>query len=239
MACLALFPAVEEMGSISVIGVTGHARLPHATGSGFIQQRQGKRGFGLKGDRLRHGRLRAPRRILRPRWGQLQPPRHRPGQRALGILTIARDLTGGQFARRPGLLPPHADRGPPLLLNPRILTDEHPIPCAGKRLPLGDSLAGEGGLIPDQVGQQMIELLPSGLGHDLRQGVAVFVGVLTAPAGAILAQGLGPRPLGKMPPQWRQKLGQLRQRGTRGLRQPLLLRVLGDHSRRVSQIYGL
>jgi hypothetical protein len=73
----------------------------------------------------------------------------------------------------------------PLLLKPRILKDEHAIPFAGQRPHPGDPLPVEGGLIPDHVRQQMIELLLIGLGHDLRQGVAVFVGMLAEQAGEI------------------------------------------------------
>ena len=38
-------------------------------------------------------------------------------------------------------------------------------------------------LIPDHIGQQMIELLLVGFGHDLSQGVTVLVGMLTEQAG--------------------------------------------------------
>jgi len=92
---LAGFQAVEEMGIVPIIGITGDARVPHPTGIGLIQQRQGNLGFGLKGNSLRNMRLLAPRGVLRPRLRQIQPRRHRPGPRALGVMTIHRDLTVG------------------------------------------------------------------------------------------------------------------------------------------------
>jgi hypothetical protein len=128
---------------------------------------------------------------------------------------------------------------PPLLLKAGIVKDEYPIPFAGYRQHPGDPLVIEGGLIPDHGGQQMMELLLSGLGHDLRQGVTVFVGMLAEQAGQLLAQSLGTRPLGKMYAQRGQKLGQFRQRCARRLRQPLLLLVADDHSCKLSQIYRL
>ena len=126
-------------------------------------------------------------------------------------MTIDRDLAVGQFARRPAILSGHADRVSPLLLKPRIIKDEHAIAFAGQRLHPDDPLPVEGGLIPDHIGQQVVELLLVGFGHHLCQGVTVFVGMLTEQAADILPQGLCARSLGKMHPQRRQKLGQLRQ----------------------------
>jgi len=154
-------------------------------------------------------------------------------------MTIDRDLTVGQFPRRPRILAGHADRVPPLFFKPGVLKDEDPIAFAGKCLQAGDPLPVEGGLLPDHIGQQMIELLLIGLGHDRGQGVAVLVGMLAEQTGEILAQGLGTRPLGKVHAQWGQKLGQLGKGCARGLGQPLLLVVLDDHSCTLSQIYRL
>jgi hypothetical protein len=128
---------------------------------------------------------------------------------------------------------------PSLLLKAGIIQDEHAIPFAGQRLHPGGPLVIEGSLIPDHVGQQMIELLLIGLGHELRQGVAVLIGMLAEQAGEVLAQGLDAWSLGKMYPQRSQKLGQLWQRCPRGLRQSLWFLVAEDHSRRLSQIFGL
>src|SRR5919201_2591537 len=57
VACPACFQAVEEMRVIAVISIAGHARVPHPTGIGFIQQRQGNLRFGLKPDCGRDMRL--------------------------------------------------------------------------------------------------------------------------------------------------------------------------------------
>src|SRR5262249_56623127 len=95
---------------------------------------------------------------------------HRPGQRALGIMTIAGHLTVGQFARRPTILPRHPDRVSPLLLKASIIKNEPAVPFTWNPLHPSDPLPVEAGLIPDHVGQPMRELVLLGLGHDLRQG---------------------------------------------------------------------
>src|SRR5215470_504314 len=59
----ACFQTVEEMRIIAVISIAGHTRVSHPTGPSFIQQRQGKLRFGLKGDGSRDMRLLAPRFI--------------------------------------------------------------------------------------------------------------------------------------------------------------------------------
>ncbi len=82
----------------------------HRTGLGFIQQRQGNFRFSLKLDRGGDVRLLAPRLIRRPLLWQVQPCDHRLGQRALGTMTIDRDLAVGQPARRPGILAGNADK---------------------------------------------------------------------------------------------------------------------------------
>src|SRR5215471_161624 len=161
----ACFQTVEEMGVIAVISVAGYAGVPHSTGLGFIQQRQGNLCFSLKLDCGGNVRLLAPRLIRRPLLWQVQPGGHRPSQRALGVMTIDRDLAVGHFARRPGILARHPDRVAPALLKSRIIKDEHAVPFAGQALHAGDALAVEGVLIPDHVGHQMIELLLVGLGH--------------------------------------------------------------------------
>jgi hypothetical protein len=152
MALAALLQAIEEVGIIAIIGITGHAGVSHPAGPGFIQQCQGKLGFGLKADRLRDMRLFTPRPIGRPRLRQVQPGGHRPGQRALGIMTIDRDLAVSHLARRAGILARHPDRVTPLLLKPGIIKDEHAIAFAGQALHAGDALAIERGLIPHHVG---------------------------------------------------------------------------------------
>src|SRR6516164_567166 len=195
--------------------------------------------YSLKLDCSGDMRLLAPHLIRRPRLRQVQPGGHRPGQRALGVMTIDRDLAVGHFARRPAILAGHADRVPPLLLKAGVIKDEHPIAFAGQGLQAGDALAVEGVFIPDHVGQQMIELLLVGFGHDLSQGLAVLVGMLTEQAGEILPQGLRTRPLGKMHAQRGQKLGQFWQRCSRCLRQSRWFLDTGAHSHRLSQIYGL
>src|SRR6516165_7257519 len=175
----ALFQTVEEMRVIAVISVAGHAAMRHPTGLGFIQQRQGKLRFSLKLDGGGDVRLLAPRLIRRPLLWQVQPGGHRPGPRALGIMAIDHDLAVSHLARRPSILARYPDRVTPALLKPRIIKDEHPIPVARQGLQAGDPLAVEGVLVPDHIGQQMIELLLVGFGHDLSQGVAVLVGMLT------------------------------------------------------------
>ena len=140
-------------------------------------------------------------------------------------MTIDRHLTVGDFPHRPRILPGHPDRVAALFLKACIIKDQHPIPGAGQGQHLGDPLPVEGLLIPDHVGQQVLQLLLAGLWHDLRQGVTVFVGMLTEQPGHILAQGLRARPLSKLHPQRGQELCQLRQRGPRGLGHPLLLRL--------------
>src|SRR5215472_6861604 len=194
----ACFQAIEEMRIIAVISIAGHASVLHSTDVGFIQQRQSKLRFSLKPDRSRDVRLLTPRLIGHPLLWQIQPGGYRPGQRALGIMTIDRDLAVGHFARRPAILAGHPDRVSPLLLKPRIIKDEHPIAFARQRLHLGDPLPVERALIPHHVGQQVVELLLVGLGYHLGQGVAVLVGMLTEKAGEILPQGLRTRPFGKM-----------------------------------------
>src|SRR6516164_1333284 len=190
----ALFQTVEEMRVIAVISVAGHAAMRHPTGLGFIKQRQGKLRFSLKLDGGGDVRLLAPRLIRRPLLWQVQPGGHRPGPRALGIMAIDRDLAVSHLARRPSILARYPDRVTPALLKPRIIKDEHPIPVARQGLQAGDPLAVEGVLVPDHIGQQMIELLLVGFGHDLSQGVAVLVRMLTEQAGEILPQGLRTRP---------------------------------------------
>ena len=74
-------------------------------------------------------------------------------------MTIERHLTVGQFAHRPRILARDAHRVPSLFLKARIIKDQHPVPFAGQGLHLGDPLAVEGRLIPDHVGQQVLELL--------------------------------------------------------------------------------
>jgi predicted MFS family arabinose efflux permease len=69
---------------------------------------------------------------------------------------------------------------PPLLLKPRIIKDEYAIAFARQRLHAGNPLPVKRVLIPDHVGQQVVELLLVGLGHHLGQGVAVFVGLIPA-----------------------------------------------------------
>ncbi len=206
---------IDAAQIIAVISVAGHTGVRYPTGPGFIQQRQGQLRFGLKPDCGGDVRLLAPRLIRRPLLRQVQPCGHRPGQRALGVMTIDRDLAVGHFARRSGILARHPDRVAPALLKPGIIKNEHAIAFPGQRLHPGDPLPIERGLIPDHVGQQVVELLLVGLRHNLSQGVTVFVGMLTEQAGKILTQGFGTRPLGKMHPQRRQKLGQLRQSGAR------------------------
>src|SRR5215469_2525017 len=155
----ACFQAVEEMRIIAVISVAGHTAVPHPTGPGFIQQRQGKLRFGLKPDCGRDMRPLAPRFIRHPLLRQVQPGGHRPGPGALGVMTIDRDLAVGHFARRSSILARHPDRVAPLLLKPGIIKDEQAIAFAGQALHAGDALAVERGFIPDHVGQQVVELL--------------------------------------------------------------------------------
>jgi hypothetical protein len=98
-------------------------------------------------------------------------------------MTIDRDLTVSHLARRPGILVGHADRVTPLLLKPRIIQDEHAIPCAGQGLHLDDSLPVEGGLIPDHVGQQVVELLLIGLGIPSGRLLPLLFGMYTRLSG--------------------------------------------------------
>jgi len=132
VAFLALFQTVEEMRIIAVISVAGHAAIRHPTGLGFIQQRQGKLRFSLKLDRSGDVRLLTPRLIRRPLLEQVQPDSHRPGPRALGVMTIDRDLAVSHLARRPSILARHPDRVTPALLKPCIIKDEHPSSALGK-----------------------------------------------------------------------------------------------------------
>src|ERR1700751_1552494 len=151
-------------------------------------------------------------------------------------MAIDRDLAVGHFARRPAILAGHPHRVAPALLKAGIIKDEHPIAFAGQGLQAGDPLPVEGVLIPDHLGQQMIELLLVGLGNHRGQSVTVFVGLLTKKAGEILTQGLRTRPLGKMHAQRRQKLRQLWQRRSRCLWQSLSFLGTEAHSPRLSQI---
>ena len=231
-----LLQAVKELRIIAVIGIAGDTRVRYAPRPGLVQQRQGDLGFGLKYHLLRHVRLLAPLRILGPLTRQIQPRRHRPRQRALGIMTIHRDLTVGHLARRPRILPrdPHRVAAP--LFEAGIIEDEHPIAFAAQRLHLGDPLPIEVRLIPDHVGHQVLQLLLIGVGDDVGQGVTVLVRMLTEQPGHILTQGLGAGRLGKMDPQRRQKLRQLGQGCPRGVGEPLEWLRLLLHAPSVAQI---
>src|SRR5215472_7758463 len=143
----ACFQAVEEMRIIAVISVAGHARVLHSTGVGFIQQRQGNLRFSLKPDRSGNVRLLAPRLIRRPLLWQVQPGGHRPGQGALGVMAIDRDLAVGHFARRPAILARHPDRVTPPFLKAGVIKDEHAVAFAGQALHAGDAPAVEGVLV--------------------------------------------------------------------------------------------
>ena len=234
-----LLQAIEERGIVAVIGITRDTRVRHATRLRLVQQGQRDLGFGLKGDGLRHMGLLAARGILGPLARQIQPRRHGPRQRALRIVTIHRDLAVRHFARRPGILAGHPDRVLSPLFEPRIIKDEGPIPFAGERLHLGDPLPIEAGLIPDHVGQQVLQLLFIGVGDDGGQGVTVLVWVLTEQTGQVLAQGLGAEGLGKVDPQRGQKLRQLWQRIARGLREPLECLRVFLHPLSLAQIFWL
>jgi hypothetical protein len=120
MALTALFQPIEEMGIIAVISVAGHTGVPHPAGLGFIQQRQGKLGFGLKPDRLRDMRLLTPRLIGRPLRWQVQPGGHRPGQRALGVMTIGATFSRAGYVARPR-------RGSPETASKRLLCDKNSL----------------------------------------------------------------------------------------------------------------
>lgn len=214
-----LFQSVQKAGIVTIITIGDHARIVPIRRVCGVHQVERNFRFGLKRELRRHMRFGTAGRIVRPLARQVEPRRHRPGQRAFSIVAIDRHLTIADLAGRPCLLARHADRGRAFFDEARVINDQDPIAFAGQCRHLLNTLPIERRFIPNQIGEQLLQVLLRRAGHDLRQSVAILLWMLGQQASQIAFEA-GKTPLEReFETEGGEKFGQFRQRFTWCLRQ--------------------
>ena len=144
---------------------------------GVVEQGQGNLWLGAELDILGDLGLLAAVRIEGPLLGQIQPGGDGPGQGAFGVVTVDGNLAVAGLAQGARVLPLHADGALALLGEAGVVEDEDGVAFAGKLHEGADALIVEVVVVEGDAGQQVVQALLAGVGDDLGDGIAVFVGV--------------------------------------------------------------
>jgi hypothetical protein len=179
------FELVEEEGLVAVVGVRGHCGERDALGTRPVKQVDGDRGLGLEVDVRGNMDLGAPLGITGPVLGKLAARGQRPGDRALGVGQVDRDLAVIHLAQRSRVVTCHPDRRCPLLGEAHSVDDAHPITFGAQGMETSNALVVEGVLVPAHGGHQALERLLRGEGNNLSQGVTVLGRVLREQPGEL------------------------------------------------------
>ena len=222
-ALAARFQPIEKVRVVAIVASGHDTRKRHACRPRFVHQVERDLCLGLKLERGRHMRFGTAGRIVRPGARQVETRRHGPGQRALGIVTIDRHLTIADFPQRPRILARHADRGRAFFHEARVINNQHPIAFTRQLQHRRYALPIERLLVPDQIGEQLLQVLLRRAGHDLGHGVAVLVRMLSEQSGQITFEAGQTRSQSELEPEGSEKGRQLRQGVTRCLRQSFKL----------------
>ena len=183
------FPTIQKGRIIPIIRIGHDAGMLHAHPVGFIHQLQPKLGLGVKRHFVRHRRAGPAVGVGRPRFRQVQSGGDRPSQGAFRLMAIHRHLAVRDFAQRARILARHPHRLLALLGKARIIQHQCSIAFGVQLQHHADPLAVQSGFVPDHLGQQSLQLLLTGLRHDLRQRVAVLVRMFREQTGQITFQG--------------------------------------------------
>src|SRR5271166_519220 len=213
----ALLQAVQEVGVVAVVGVGGHAGAANAPIPSPVKKIQGDLRLGLEDDFLGYFRLRATVGVVGPGLGQVESCGDRPGNGALGVVAVDRDLAVADLTQGTGVLACDADGAATLLGKAGVVEDQDAIALGGQAEHALDALPVEVVLVPVDGRQKALEALLGGPRDDLGDGVAVLVGVLGEQPGEVALQCLGSLAPVEVDTEGGEELGQLGQWSARGV----------------------
>ena len=121
------FQAIEKVGVVTIVRISGDAGMGYSPRLRLIQQCQSNLRLGLELKVIGDMGLGPPHGIGTPVLRQIQPDRHGPGDRSFGILAGHRDLAVGDFANRAGILAADPDRGVALFEKARVIENQNRI----------------------------------------------------------------------------------------------------------------
>jgi hypothetical protein len=159
--------------------------MGHAPGPSLIEQHQGDLRFGPQGHLGWDASFAPAFGVLRPALRQIPPHPHWPCRSWSGVAAGDRELTVAHVAQGPRVLAGHPHRRLARLGKAGIIQHQHPIPQGGLGAQLLHPLAIEVLLVPQPVGEELLQPLLTGAWDRLGDGVAVLVG----------PRGEQPRPL--------------------------------------------